>query len=120
MIVQTSGPARQQRELDTAKAMIRLYCKTLHRGAIMCPECEGLIEYVEHRVQKCRLGNEKPNCNQCKSNCYQPAKRLHFNHVSRWAMPKLVWRRPFQILKFKFDCLRRGEPVDTSSSSLQQ
>ncbi|KHT64674.1 hypothetical protein RJ45_05385 [Photobacterium gaetbulicola] len=120
MIVLTSGPARQQRELDTAKAMIRLYCKTLHRGAIMCPECEGLIKYVEHRVEKCRLGNEKPNCIQCKSHCYQPAKRLHFNHVLRWAMPKLAWRRPLQTLKFKIDCLRRGEQVDNSSSSLQQ
>lgn len=59
MIVLNNHSVRSQRELNTVKAMIRLYCKTLHRGAIVCPECESLIEYVENRVAGCRLGGEK-------------------------------------------------------------
>lgn len=115
MTVQINSPVSQQRELDTAKAMIRLYCKTLHRGSVMCPECEGLSDYVESRMTTCRLGNEKPNCLQCQSHCYQPAKRLHLTHIMRWTAPKFTWRSPLQVLKFKLDCLRRGENVDTST-----
>ncbi|NBI51499.1 nitrous oxide-stimulated promoter family protein [Photobacterium alginatilyticum] len=117
MIVQTKHSVRKQRELDTAKAMIRLYCKTLHRGAIICPECEGLIEYVETRVASCRLGEDKPNCLQCKSQCYHPAKRLHFSHVLRWSSPKFAWRRPLQALKFKLDSYRSVGTVDAQSMS---
>lgn len=106
MIVQTKHSVRKQRELDTAKAMIRLYCKTLHRGAITCPECEDLIEYVEQRVASCRLGDDKPNCLNCQSQCYHPAKRLHLSHVIRWSMPKFAWRRPLQALKFKLATFR--------------
>ncbi|WP_253952032.1 nitrous oxide-stimulated promoter family protein [Photobacterium sanctipauli] len=115
MTVQNTHSVRQQRELDTAKAMIRLYCKTLHRGAIVCPECEGLINYVESRMAKCRLGDDKPNCLQCQSQCYQPAKRLHLTHVLRWAMPKFTWRRPIQAMKFRFGMLRRTTNVTTAS-----
>ena len=113
---QTISPVRKQRELDTAKAMIRLYCKTLHRGAVVCPDCEELIAYVENRMENCRLGNEKPNCSQCQCHCYQPAKRLELAHVIRWTMPKFTWRNPVQALQFKLDCMRRGETVDTSTS----
>jgi len=119
MIVQMKHSVRKQRELDTAKAMIRLYCKTLHRGAIICPECEGLIEYVETRVASCRLGEDKPNCLQCKSQCYHPAKRLHFSHVLRWSSPKLAWRRPLQALKFKLASFRSERTVDAQSMSVR-
>ncbi|MGF1683370.1 nitrous oxide-stimulated promoter family protein [Photobacterium minamisatsumaniensis] len=115
MTVQTTDSVRQQRELDTAKAMIRLYCKTLHRGAIVCPECEGLINYVESRIGSCRLGNDKPNCLQCQTQCYQPAKRLHLKHVLRWAKPKFTWRRPLQAFKFKIGMLRRSTNVDSTT-----
>ncbi|WP_332308711.1 nitrous oxide-stimulated promoter family protein [Photobacterium marinum] len=117
MIVQSKHSVRQQRELDTAKAMIRLYCKTLHRGAVICPECEGLIEYVESRVAACRLGEDKPNCLNCKSQCYHPAKRLQLTHVLRWSMPKFAWRRPWQALQFKLSCFRSVETVNTQPVS---
>ena len=119
MIVQMKHSVRKQRELDTAKAMIRLYCKTLHRGAIICPECEGLIEYVETRVASCRLGEDKPNCLQCKSQCYHPAKRLPFSHVLRWSSPKFAWRRPLQALKFKLASFRSERTVDAQSMSVR-
>ncbi|KMV30301.1 nitrous oxide-stimulated promoter family protein [Photobacterium swingsii] len=106
MIVQNQHSVRSQRELDTVKAMIRLYCKTLHRGAIMCPECEGLIAYVENRMTSCRLGNEKPTCQSCSASCYPPAKRLHLTHVLRWSLPRFFWRHPMKAFHFKMDSLR--------------
>ncbi|WP_415720367.1 nitrous oxide-stimulated promoter family protein [Photobacterium ganghwense] len=117
MNIQSNEPVRQQRELDITKAMIRLYCKTLHRGAIVCPECEVLIDYVEKRIASCRLGEAKPNCLVCETPCYQPAKRLHFVHVLRWSMRKFAWRQPIKALKFKIDCLRRCETESSSSVS---
>ncbi|PST88738.1 nitrous oxide-stimulated promoter family protein [Photobacterium jeanii] len=103
MIVQNQHSVRSQRELDTVKAMIRLYCKTLHRGAIMCPECEGLIDYVEKRMSSCRLGAEKPTCQSCTASCYPPAKRLHLTHVLRWSLPRFFWRHPLKAMHFKMD-----------------
>ncbi|KLV03983.1 hypothetical protein ABT56_16775 [Photobacterium aquae] len=119
MIFQTNDSVRQQRELNTAKAMIRLYCKTLHRGAIVCPECEGLIQYIEDRMWQCRMGNEKPHCLRCQSPCYQPAKRLQLSHVLRWAMPKFAWRNPLQAIKFKFDLFRSHDGENNSTSTTQ-
>ncbi|WP_423807656.1 nitrous oxide-stimulated promoter family protein [Photobacterium damselae] len=112
MIVLNNHSVRSQRELNTVKAMIRLYCKTLHRGAIVCPECESLIEYVENRVAGCRLGGEKPSCAQCICPCYQPAKRLQMLHVIKWSYPRFLWRHPLRAVRYKIDCSRGSHLCD--------
>ena len=106
MIVINNHSVRSQRELNTVKAMIRLYCKTLHRGAVMCSECESLIEYVEERVTGCRLGEQKPSCMHCIGHCYQSAKRLQMIHILRWSYPHYFWRHLFRAIHFKLDNLR--------------
>lgn len=109
MIAQNNHSVRSQRELNAVKAMIRLYCKTLHRGAIVCPECESLIEYVEERVTGCRLGDDKPSCTHCIGHCYQSAKRLQMIHVLRWTFPRYLWRHPIRAIQFKLDNLHSAQ-----------
>lgn len=111
MIILNKQSVRAQRELDTVKAMIRLYCKTLHRGAIVCPECESLFEYVEKKVDSCRLAEEKPACLKCHRHCYHPAKRLQMAHVMRWALPRFTWRHPLRALQYKFDRKRQNDSL---------
>lgn len=106
MTVLNRHSVRTQRELDTVTAMIRLYCKTLHRGAITCPECESLLAYVESRMVNCRISDEKPTCLQCQGHCYQSAKRLQIMHVVRWSLPRFMWRHPVKALQFKVDKMR--------------
>lgn len=117
MISLNKHSVRSQRELDTVKAMIRLYCKMLHRGAIVCPECESLIEYVKNKVDDCRLADEKPTCLKCHRHCYHPAKRLQMAHVLRWALPKFFWRHPVQALQYKMSGMSSNDSLPSRNNT---
>jgi hypothetical protein len=101
---------RLEREWRTIAAMIGLYCRDHHAGgSALCPECQGLRDYAEARLERCRFGAEKPVCAKCPVHCYQPARREQVRAVMRYAGPRMVWRHPVLSLRHWVDGWR-GAP----------
>lgn len=59
-------------ELETVRAMIKLYCINHHQGEWdLCDDCEGLFfAYTKSRVLQCPYLPTKPTCGGCKIHCY--------------------------------------------------
>jgi len=90
---------RLRREWETLAAMIRCHCRGRHRGgAILCPECQALLDYATQRLERCRFGTEKPACARCPVHCYQRQWREQIKQVMRYAGPRMVWRYPLLSL----------------------
>ena len=83
------------REKKTVEAMIRLYCRSLHRGKEdLCPDCRELSEYALERLDRCPFGEEKPTCSNCSVHCYKPSMRERIRDVMRYAGPRMFHRHP--------------------------
>ncbi|SKA50456.1 nitrous oxide-stimulated promoter family protein [Enterovibrio nigricans] len=93
----SSGPRRQP--LWLVRAMTTLYCKHIHRGSQLCPQCTALLAFEETRVTQCAEEGSKSACKECDRQCYPDAKRLEINHITRWAEPKLRWRKPLLVAR---------------------
>src|SRR3954454_16357742 len=81
---------RLAREWKTIDAMLRIYCREQHGGAL-CDECEALKRYVRLRLDRCRFGEEKPTCAKCPVHCYQRDRREQIRAVMRFAGPRMLW-----------------------------
>jgi hypothetical protein len=55
---------RLDRERRTIDVMVHIYCHAHHstKGADLCEECTGLLDYAFARLEKCRYQDEKPAC----------------------------------------------------------
>ena len=96
----------------TMRAMVRLYCRSLHGGDIgLCRECEELMRYATLRIDRCVFGEDKPTCARCPIHCYKPARREMAREVMRYAGPRMAWRHPWLSLLHVMDKLRRVEQV---------
>ncbi len=86
---------RTEREIQTVRKMIGIYCRAHHGGgAALCEECRELQAYAEQRVEKCPFGEEKPACGQCPIHCYKPAMKAKIGRVMRYSGPKMIYRHP--------------------------
>lgn len=88
---------RLAREWKTVTAMLQIYCRDQH-GDNLCPECQGLMNYVSLRLDRCRFGDEKPTCAKCPVHCYQRDRREQIKVVMRYAGPKMLWEHPWLSL----------------------
>ncbi|MEZ9522949.1 nitrous oxide-stimulated promoter family protein [Enterovibrio norvegicus] len=93
----TSTQRRQP--LWLVRAMTTYYCKHIHRGSQLCPQCSALIAFEEARYSQCATQMGNASCRECHRQCYPDAKRLEINHIVRWAEPKIRWRIPFIIAR---------------------
>lgn len=89
---------RLAREWTTVTAMLRIYCREQHGGGALCPQCEGLMTYVNLRLDRCRFGDEKPTCAKCPVHCYQRDRREQIKTVMRYAGPRMLWEHPWLSL----------------------
>lgn len=102
---------RIKREDKTVEAMIRLYCKELHRTKKgLCPECKGLLVYARARLDKCPYQEGKTTCARCPVHCYKPVMREKVRELMRYAGPRMIYRHPVLAIYHLFDKLRK-EPV---------
>lgn len=86
---------RFEREKETLRAMIRLYCRDLHQsGDGLCGECAALHDYALGRLDKCCFGVGKPKCSDCPIHCYTPAMRERIRLVMRHSGPKMALKHP--------------------------
>ncbi len=88
---------RLQREWKTVGAMIHIYCRDQHGGAV-CPDCEDLMRYVNLRLSRCRFGDAKPTCAKCPVHCYQRDRREQIKAVMRYAGPRMMLEHPWLSL----------------------
>jgi len=96
--------SRFDREQQTLKAMIALYCRGLHQLEVaLCDECEALQEYALARLDRCAFGVDKPKCSACPTHCYKPAMREAIRAVMRYAGPRMLVRHPVLALGHTLD-----------------
>ena len=97
-----------KRERRTMEAMIRLYCRGVHRRAAgSCAECEELREYAVKRLERCPFQEEKAPCAKCPVHCYQKARRDQMKAVMRYAGPRILFSHPLFTLKHWLDGFRK-------------
>jgi len=88
---------RLAREWKTVEAMVHIYCRDQHGGAL-CSDCQQLMSYVSLRLERCRFGQDKPTCAKCPVHCYQRERRNQIKAVMRYAGPRMLWERPWLSL----------------------
>jgi hypothetical protein len=91
---------KMEREIETVRLMINLYCRGHHGGReSLCTECGGLFDYVKQRLEKCPLKDNKPKCSKCSVHCYKPAMREKIKGVMRYSGPRMIFRHPILTCK---------------------
>jgi len=112
----STATGRLRRERLTMQRMVEIYCAGHHvaGGGRPCPECEGFLDYVDRRLEKCPYGPEKPTCARCPIHCYKPEQREHARTIMRYSGPRMAWRHPWLSLMHLLDKARRVEhPMET-------
>jgi hypothetical protein len=91
---------RTEREIQTVRKMIGIYCHGHHGGGkTLCEECRTLSVYAEQRTEKCPFGDEKPACSQCPIHCYKPQMKEKIGRVMRFSGPRMICRHPILALR---------------------
>lgn len=92
---QGAAARRLRRELETARVMLKIYCRGRHGTARgLCDECGDLWSYVTKRIEHCPFSLDKPTCLNCTVHCYKPDMRERIRDVMRYAGPRMPWRHP--------------------------
>jgi hypothetical protein len=99
-----------RQEARTIEAMIGLFCREQHGGAILCDECRQLLDYARLRLEKCPFQEGKTTCGKCPVHCYRPAMRERVREVMRYAGPRMLRRHPLLALRHLIQGLRK-KPV---------
>jgi len=108
---------RLAREWNTVAAMLHIYCRDQHGGAL-CAECQGLMGYINLRLDRCRFGEDKPTCAKCPVHCYQRDRREQVKAVMRYAGPRMLWEHPWLSLCHLLDgWFRRPSLIDKPAPS---
>ncbi|MDK2821135.1 MAG: hypothetical protein PWP31_1100 [Clostridia bacterium] len=88
------------KEKDTIKKMIKLYCKKQHNSQQgLCQDCQSLLEYALKRLDMCKFGNKKPTCEKCPIHCYKPEMREKVKKVMRFAGPRMLFIHPIDAVR---------------------
>ena len=86
-------------EKRTITAMIRIYCRLVHKSKELCGRCRDLKDYALKRVDKCVYGEDKPACKSCPVHCYSPLMREEIKKVMHQAGPGMALRHPILSVK---------------------
>ncbi len=108
---------RRSRERKTLEAMIRIWCRDVHRpeGGGLCGECRDLLGYAEGRLAKCPFGEGKPTCARCPVHCYRPEMRERIREVMRYAGPRMIREHPWLALMHMLDGFRKAPDLQRTS-----
>lgn len=90
--------SKQAQEKETVAFMIRYYCQKYH-GKTLCPQCEEVLVYAHHRIDKCPFMETKTFCSTCKVHCYNIEKREEIRKIMRYSGPRMLFHRPLMALK---------------------
>ena len=98
-----------QREYETLKAMIHLYCREVHQNneSGLCLSCEELLAYANSRLEKCPYSKDKPTCDICPVHCYKPRRRKQIQEVMRYAGPRMISSHPVMAVRHLLKRLKK-------------
>jgi hypothetical protein len=94
---------RLERERETVKKMIAIYCRLNHKSVSLCHDCGELMDYADTRLAKCPYESDKPACNQCPIHCYRQIERDKIKVVMRFSGPKMIFRHPYLAVMHMID-----------------
>lgn len=102
---------RMQRESETIKAMVRIYCKHHHARQVQnCESCRDIQNYALDRLQYCPYQEGKTSCKSCPIHCYKPSMKDEVKIVMRYSGPRMMLRHPILTVYHLIDA-RRSEPT---------
>jgi len=108
--------SRLQKELNTIRAMVKLFCKDHHKpGDRICNECSELISYAGERLRNCPCGENKSTCGKCAIHCYNKDMQKKVVDIMRYAGPRMAWKHP--VMAIQHFIYSRKKPVVLPSGS---
>ncbi len=102
----TNGMSQIEREKQTVRKMIELYCRHRLKEDKMPEEYQLLAEYACARLDHCQFGEKKKTCKKCPIHCYAPKERQQIREVMRWTGQRMIWYAPKDALYHTWDNLR--------------
>ncbi|MBK5722843.1 nitrous oxide-stimulated promoter family protein [Dysgonomonas sp. Marseille-P4677] len=95
-------------EKKTVEKMIQIYCAAKHNtSGNLCSDCYNLNLYARKRLEKCKFGEDKPNCQDCPIHCYQPEMKIKIQEVMRYSGPRILFKHPLLALNHMIKGFRR-------------
>ncbi len=99
--------ARIEREKQTVRKMVSLYCRHCLKQENVPDEYQRLADYACHRLDRCRYGERKTTCEDCPTHCYAPVERERIRQVMRWTGPLMIRYAPKEAVLHLWDKARR-------------
>lgn len=97
---------RIEKEKDTIKLMINIYCNKKHKTKVdskgLCDECTELLEYANKRLSLCKFGENKSSCSRCPIHCYKKDMRQKVKEVMKFSGPRLIIYNPIELIRHMF------------------
>ncbi len=94
---------KRREEMDTMREILTLYCKAHHHapaaGKDLCADCDALLGYALHRIEKCPRMAVKTFCAVCPVHCYAKEPRAKIKEVMRYAGLRMILHHPFMTLR---------------------
>jgi hypothetical protein len=107
---------RITREIKTIETMVRMYCRRHHETQTgICRECDELLTYAKHRLEKCPFQGGKTTCAKCPVHCYKTDKREKIREVMKFSGPKMIFIHPIMALLHIKDGLRK-KPIELNNT----
>lgn len=91
--------SRIEREKETFRKMVALYCRGYEKNPKLCADCSALIDYACERLDKCKFANAKPSCKKCPVHCYKASMRTRVKEVMRYAGPRMILHAPWAAIR---------------------
>ena len=92
-----------QREKQTVRKMIELYCRHHLKQDTMSDEYQHLAEFACRRLDHCKYGEQKTACKDCPTHCYAPKEREQIRRIMRWAGPRMIIYSPIDAIRHLFN-----------------
>ena len=86
--------SRIEREKQTVRKMIELYCRHHLKKDTMPEEYQRLAEFACRRLDHCKYGENKTPCKKCPTHCYAPKEREAIRAIMRWVGPRMILYSP--------------------------
>ena len=94
---------RIEREKQTVRRMIELYCRHHLKQDTMPDEYQHLAEFACRRLDHCKYGENKTACKDCPTHCYAPKEREQIRKIMRWAGPRMIFYSPIDAIRHLFN-----------------
>ena len=90
---------RKEREIETVRTMITMYCKAHHHPeGDMCEECAAVFSYASLKYHRCLFGEDKPVCTVCLVHCYTKEYREKIRKIMRYSGPRMILHHPLMAI----------------------